>query len=367
MASRGFLFGVAALDSPVVAVAFPMPFNPLMAATVNQAPLSFALRAQLYAQLSAMEAAGMTFDQALATLQLPTPAQPRMAAMRRLIKAGLDQADAGRRSGMFTPLEAALIDAARMAGSPAALYRRLSERCAKRAAQSAAIKSRMALPALMLILALFLQPLPALVGGAIGLSGYLAKALVPVILLAVALGFVRHLYWRLQSLSASDRPLQSKPSALAQWVAGMPLIGSAWQRRGARNFFESLGELLEAGVPMLQALPIAAGTVHCDPVRWSLAALSTRIEAGASFAQALAVIPFPQHEQACALALSGEASGALPQALLRHAAAESEAIAGFDQALAEWLPRLAYGAIVAWIAYGILRGGAFMPSVPSEL
>jgi len=43
---------------------------------------------------------------------------------------------------------------------------------------------------------------------------------------------------------------------------------------------------------------------------------------------------------------------------------ESEDISRYNQKLADWIPRMVYGLIMVWIAYGILSSGAFMQNVP---
>jgi general secretion pathway protein F len=65
--------------------------------------------------------------------------------------------------------------------------------------------------------------------------------------------------------------------------------------------------------------------------------------------------------------LAGEASGALPEVLFRYSESETRAIDQFDDLVAEWTPRLVYTLVLVWIGYGILRSGAFMPSLPPEL
>ena len=46
---------------------------------------------------------------------------------------------------------------------------------------------------------------------------------------------------------------------------------------------------------------------------------------------------------------------------------ETEAISALYQQLADWVPRVFYGLIMLWMAYGLLTGGGFMPKVPKDL
>jgi type II secretory pathway component PulF len=150
-------------------------------------------------------------------------------------------------------------------------------------------------------------------------------------------------------------------------VPFVPLFGPMEVRRNLRTFFDSLALLLEGGVPILDALPVALATVRNQTLRSQLAQIEPRIKAGMSFAEALAGLSLFGRTQAYELIRSGEASGALPRALLRYSAAESAAIDRFDDLVVEWLPRIAYTSTAFLIGYGMIRGGAFMPSLPHEL
>ena len=90
-------------------------------------PLSFRLRAELYTQLAQMEIAGLPFDKAVAILNVAAPAKARLDAFRKLTARGMDPAQAGEKSGLFTRLEARLIHVARNTGSFALMYRRLAD------------------------------------------------------------------------------------------------------------------------------------------------------------------------------------------------------------------------------------------------
>ena len=146
-------------------------------------PLPYRLRAELYIQLAQMEVAGLPFAKAFALLEVAPPAKSRLVEMKKLTSRGVDPAKAGERSGLFTKLEASLIHAALSAGSPAVMYRRLADFYTQRSLQLATMKSRLLMPALVLVLALFIQPLPALVSGAISAGGYVLQVIKPIIVL----------------------------------------------------------------------------------------------------------------------------------------------------------------------------------------
>ena len=322
-------------------------------------PLSFQLRAELYSQLAQMEIAGLPFSKAFAILQLAPSAASRVDAARKLTARGVDPAKAGERSGLFTLLESRLIAAALSAGSPAAMYRRLADLYTQRAMQSATMKSRIMLPAFVFLLALFVQPLPQLIGGTVSVVGYLMLALRPLLVLVLIFLGVRWLFAFLR-----DRPAEAL-------LLQVPLLGSLIVRRNVRDFFEALALMLEAGISMLDAVPAALEILEIRPIRRDFARIAARIENGAPLANSLKGLAFLNKSnnsmRLVEFVTTGEASGTLPEMLMRHTNMETAAINAFYQQLADWVPRIFYGLIMLWMAYGLLTGGGVMPKVPKDL
>ena len=304
-------------------------------------PLPYRIRAELFLQLSQLERAGLPYDRAVATMALPPPAAPRLKAMQALAARGIDAAKAGEQSGLFTKLEARLVRAALNAGSPGATYQRLAEYYSQRARQWGAIKSRLMLPAFVLAIALVVQPLPALVSGTLGVMGYAWQVISPLLLIAAIVVVLR-------------------------WL-GLPLYRPILVRSGFRDFFESLALMLEAGIPMFEALPAAIETVSDEATRRELTRVRQRVEKGETFAAALEGVPYLRGSPALAFAHTGEESGTLPQMLMRHAEVESAAIAAFYEQLAAWLPRIVYALVAIKVTAGIFSSGGVAPRVPPEL
>jgi len=310
-------------------------------------PLPHRVRADLFLQLSRMERAGITYDRAAAMMALQAPAAMRVKAFQALAARGIDAAKAGEQSGLFTRLESRLIRAALNAGSPAPTYERLAEYHTQRAMQWTTIKSRLALPVFVLGIALLVQPLPALITGAIGLAGY-AWQVIATALVVVALAVV------------------------LRWLAmhggrGVPIYGPIFVRTNLRDFFESLALMLEAGVPMIEALPAAIDTATDDGIRRELNRVRRGVENRETFAGALAGVSYLQGSPALALAHTGEQSGTLPEMLMRYAAMETQAIMNFYEQVAAWLPRIVYLLVSLKIAAGILSSGGVAPRIPADL
>jgi general secretion pathway protein F len=322
------------------------------------AAMKLSVRADLFGQLAAMEDAGLPFASALRLVHLPPRERPRLAGTRRWIRLGI--ADAGLKGGLFTSMEASLLRVATASGSPSRTFHLLSDHYARRAARTKVLKSRMMLPAVMVAIAVLIRPLPNLVVGALTWRGYLLKYLLP----WIAVGGAGYL---LGELTQRRQTAQALRKTLGRVLSLVPLLGPIQVRRNIRDFFDSLALLLEAGMPILDALPMASSTIRNPTVSMQLSQIKPRIEAGASFAQAVAELSFPGHAHACALIVTGEASGALPQMLFRYCEAETAAINRFDDLVAEWVPRLAYTSAALLVGYELIHSGAFMPALPQDL
>jgi general secretion pathway protein F len=307
-------------------------------------PLPYRIRAEVFLQLWRLEEAGLPYSRAVATMAVPALAAPRLQTMRALAARGVDAAKAGEQSGLFTKLEARLVRAALNAGSPAATYKRLAEHYAERAKQWAAMKSRLMLPAFVVGLSFILQPLPALVTGTIGVKTYLWQVFAPALAIAALIAALRGV-----------------------GMQRLPFYGPIVVRTSLRDFFQSLALMLEAGVPMLEALPAAIDTVSVGDIRRELMRVRKEVEQGATFAAALENVPHLRGSTALAFAHTGEESGKLPEMLARHAAIETDAIGRFHEQLAAWVPRIVYLLVAIMVAAGIFSSGGLGPRVPKDL
>lgn len=150
-------------------------------------------RARLYAHLAAMLRAGLPLAEALAHAPLPSAAQGWRTACVQRMRAGQPLSAAARGQGVFGAEDWPLVQAGEATGALERIFERLAERHAGRSANLRSMRSRMMLPALVLLLALLIQPLPALVAGRIGIGEALAPLLATVLLMGVAVFFGRAL------------------------------------------------------------------------------------------------------------------------------------------------------------------------------
>jgi general secretion pathway protein F len=328
----------------------------------KKSPLPYAQRSDLFSQLAALEKAGLSAQMAFSTVKLPATNQSRLNAMRALLARGRDIPSAGFQTGVFSEIETHLLRAATSAGSPAQTYRRLADTYALKVRLSKKIRSRMMLPITVFLIALVVQPLPGLVSGALSAGGYVWHVLRP--LLAIGLGY-RLVRWLPEWLA--DAPPSCMRTQTEACLIQLPVVGALHVRSNVRDFFESLALMLEAGLPMFDALPKACKTIHNQKIRTAFSRLLSNMKQGATLGMALETVPYLGDRRIIEFVKTGEASGTLPEMMFRHIQFETDAIAHFQEQVAEWLPRLIYGAVALWMAYGILTGGGFQPNLPAEL
>jgi general secretion pathway protein F len=239
--------------------------------------LTEATRARLHVQLAALERAGVPPLQALDALDLPGEAQPRVRRAKGLLEAGRGLAEAGRISGLFTPMEAAVIASAVEGGSPARAHQRLGEQAEQRARHAKAMRARLMLPGMIALAALVLLPIPALASGALGVGAYVLRITLTVAGVAVVIALGREFLRR--QAAAEAWPGRDLCEGIALAVPGMgPLLA----RVQVQRFVEYLGLLLECGLPAADAVPHAASTLRVQRIRADFDASVPLVQAGHS-------------------------------------------------------------------------------------
>lgn len=307
-------------------------------------------RAQIHAQLAALERAGVPVADAVGMLRLPH-AQDRVARVVRDLRQGKALADAGAKAGLFTPLETTVLRAAILGGSPADAHERLGKSAAARARRSAQMRSRLLMPLAVLAVALFLQPLPALVSGSIGAGTYLMQSVGTLLLLAGCAAAARELARRFGVSSEGPGRI-----AIERLLLRLPVFGDLLVRGQAQTFFENLALLLGCGVPMFTALPAATATLSLHTLRQQFDRLLPLMQAGASLSNATRTLDCLGNPAVVGMIATGEGSGNLPELLTRHAQGEGTLVSEQQEMLATWIPRIVYALILLWMAYSLIGG-----------
>lgn len=303
-------------------------------------------RANLYSQFATLERSGIPLLQALPILrkQAPPEVERSLKQMQHWVQQGMALALAGRRSGLFLPWEARLIQVAAEAGKLQTLFGRLQQHYALRSQRLLKFKSRLVYPLAILALAVFIGSAPALLLGHIGPVGYLMRTAVPLLGLYL---LIRLLLWRYRLASLTEQPVGVAVVGLA-----LPVIGNLMRCQQRRDFLASLALLLEAGVPAGEALKWAADSVGNPVLRAGYQAAAARVEAGASVAQALANCDIDS--EALTLIETGERSGRLDEMLWYEVRRLDERLDSRLDTLAEWTPRVLYAMVVGFVVSSIV-------------
>jgi general secretion pathway protein F len=258
-------------------------------------------------------------------------------------------AEAGENNGVWLPWEARAIGAAAPSGRLESLFASLSAHYAGRSKLFRRIKSRLIFPLLILLLASFVAPFPALFQGVIGPSGYLLRAIGPPLFLYGSLRLLVFAY---------RRQLASETSAAwARLILTIPMLGGLLARQQQRDGLFSLLLLLESGVPILEALPLAGQGV-ADPLLRAryLAAAKALAEGHSPVAETLERYGVVSEPGAVALFASGETAGRLDE-MIRHQLRQWDGQLELHwDTLAEWLPRLIYASVAGFMAMEIFSG-----------
>ena len=180
--------------------------------------MSPALRSRLFLQLATLERAGIPPLQALESLDLGVESAPLLRSARGFLAQGQSLAQAGRLSGLFTPMEAAVIAAACVGGSPAHAFLRLAEQATLRAQQGKALRGRLLLPGFVALAALLILPLPAVVAGSLSVAAYLLRVI------AIVAGVA--------ALFALGRELMRRQAAADDWTGRAALESLALGLQG---------------------------------------------------------------------------------------------------------------------------------------
>jgi general secretion pathway protein F len=145
-------------------------------------------------------------------------------------------------------------------------------------------------------------------------------------------------------------------AARDRWLLRLPLAGRLVRAADTARAARTLATLAASGVPVLEAMNLAAGTVRNLPMQAALKRAASRVREGGGFARALAESGhFPP--VAVRLIASGEKSGRLDAMLEQAARAQQREVEGLLGALAAVLGPaviLAVGALVLFIVLAIL-------------
>ena len=188
--------------------------------------------------------------------------------------------------------------------------------------------------------------LPALTRIMISSSDFLREQWIFILLFIAAAGYG---IWRLMKKEAVRRKFH-------RFVLRMPIAGRLARGVNTARFTRTLSILAGSGVPILEALKIAAAVIENLPMREAVTAASLRVREGASISRSLAVSKlFPP--MMIHMIASGEAGGKLEDMLTRTANYQEREVDGLISTLLGILQPLLIvimGGIVITIVLAVL-------------
>ena len=312
--------------------------------------------ATLFTQLEHLESAGLPAFQAYSILmQSETKLKKQLVLMLQQLKSGRQISEAGFRAGIFNETQKTLIHAAEISGRLAEVYGQLACYYTDLSNRNKKIKSRLYFPALMLIISMFIQPLLEFISSEINVFDFLQLTFGRLLVIGMGVSILVQLPRILRNLGveAEWHRLQLKIPAVAKWII----------HRQVNELFFILAIMLESGLPFAEALPKAVACIRNICLKEQFIPALAMLGSGASVVDTLMKVP-SINATILNIVNSSEQSGKLASGILHFTQLESETIRLQDDALAEWLPRLAYSIIAIGLAYSIF-GNNFATVLPN--
>jgi type II secretory pathway component PulF len=259
---------------------------------------------ELLLGLAQLLEAGLTLRMGLhggAAAALPPEAAARL---RDDTDAGLPLSESLDRLGVLDLSAVIQLHAGERTGTMPASLREVAARLAERRADRSALLFSLLRPSMTLLAAALILPLPTLVVS--GARAYLSQALPGVLALTGAAVFLLGVWPRI--------PAQAWPKAL--WLRlGLLLPGlkGALQNEAFATFADVLGAGVRSGLPVREALVLAAGATPHPRFQEAAGEMTARLDGGATLTDAVSAAPLPAIF--LAQVSSSEVSGTLDRGL----------------------------------------------------
>ena len=272
-------------------------------------------RQHFFQAMGEMLEAGVPFIEALDILS-GSARRPGLVLMIHTLRGRLDAG--ASLAEAFAGLEDDLGEEAVVLAGPAErtghlpeLFKELAEGVAERRSLRSSLLSSLLYPALMILIAVVLLPVPVIFAD--GLAAYLKAVGMPLLFGLGALGLWKGSAWAGRSVPGLARLASSLRRDL-------PAIGSVVRRGQAATFAATLGRYLGAGLSPLEGLEAAASACGDPAVQRGAKAACDRIRGGGTLAEGLQdarVLP----EDAMLRIAAAERAGKLPGTLAKAAQA----------------------------------------------
>jgi type II secretory pathway component PulF len=305
------------------------------------------IRAALHMALARGIDAGMSADRTVtAAAYLGNKSvRQRMVRAGKSIRKGQSYTATLYDRGLLTAFDYVLLRAGEESGQLGRMHMLLSRRYESRHLRNARLRARMLIPIITAVLGLFILPLPELIGRDITVTEYFIRSAGVTIMLAI--------FWHTGRDIYRQYNLRGWPEFLTRLPARIPRLRK-WLLQSARALIlKNLATLLEAGLPLQQALRICADNANNDFIRQLVERASAAAVSGTPVAITLADTGLIDEREGYALVSAGEAAGRLVESLERHAAACEDYMDRLYDRIGKLTPIIIYFIVAAFIVkYG---------------
>ena len=236
-----------------------------------------------------------------------------------------------------------LLQIAEQSGSVDATLGDLADYAAEMIGARRTVMSGLALPAFVLHFAIFLAPVPGLVLGQLSFVGYAWAVIQPLALLWGGLAAVRF---------CAPRVPSEKLDAVLQ---RLPAVGPAWRDLQRWRMASALRMLARTSLDVPTSLRFAASVCADAQVARALLHTAEVTEQTGTPASAVLQTAGVLPNDVIALWRNAEITGSLDAMFTRLAARYAEDFRARAQAIAAWLPRIAYGLVALGVIQQIFK------------
>ncbi|MEO8428636.1 MAG: type II secretion system F family protein [Verrucomicrobiota bacterium] len=314
-------------------------------------PTQLSHRAELYYQLGALTAAGVTLRQSLDTLQ-QSPAsrsfREPLGRLTALLDQGCTFSEALKATTGWVPsFDVALLEAGEQSGRLDACFKLLAEHYRERAQLARNMLSDLAYPLLLFHLAFLLSPIGTLQ------RLVLRGEFFPFALQKICFFLPFYTVAFLLVFACQGRHGEFWRSRIEIILRPIPILGSARRSLALARLAAALEALINAGVSIIEAWELAAAASGSPALHRTVLAWKPQVEGGRTPAEVLRESRyFP--ELFANLYHTGEISGKLDDSLLRLHRYYQEEGSRKLKLVARWTPWLVYIVIVGVVAYQII-------------
>ena len=310
-------------------------------------------RVLAYHNLSFMLEAGMPILKSLNTIALGQKGTLKdvFSDLAEAVSKGNPLAESmAKHPAVFTPIDVMMIEAAETSGNRPSSFKMLSDWHEFCGHFKATILSGLLLPIVLIGIAAFVGPLPALFLGNSGFTGYISEVIAILALFYLPAAIVFAVFY----LSRSNVPLRR---SLDTFVLRIPLLGKALRQLAISRYCRAFNMLFKAGVPITQCAQKAAGATGNTVIGDLFKGGSESARSGNMVSDGFS----PQlPTEFLELWQVAEQTGELDRIIQKLADTSGESAEFLFNQIAQWLPRLVYAMVCIVIIIQIFRNAGMI-------